>query len=165
MSDGQKKKLSKSRMGIAPWNKGKTSIYSNETKARIAATLTGRKQSDAQRKNISEKMKGRKMTAQHRENNRISQLKRFPNYENNGRRNRRKDRIKVNGGFHSSGEWENLKAQYNWTCPSCKKQEPEIKLTRDHIIPTLKGGSSNIENIQPLCRPCNSSKSIQTIRY
>jgi 5-methylcytosine-specific restriction endonuclease McrA len=55
-------------------------------------------------------------------------------------------------------EWETLKAQYNWTCPMCGKREPEIKLTADHIIPISKGGTSNIENIQPLCRSCNASK-------
>ena len=61
-------------------------------------------------------------------------------------------------GSHTLKEWEILKAQYNWTCPICKKREPNIKLTEDHIIPLSKGGSNNIENIQPLCRSCNSSK-------
>jgi hypothetical protein len=61
-------------------------------------------------------------------------------------------------GSHTFGEWENLKAQYDWTCPSCRKSEPEIKLTEDHIIPLSRGGSNNIENIQPLCGSCNSKK-------
>ena len=61
-------------------------------------------------------------------------------------------------GSHTFGEWEILKAQYNWTCPHCQKKEPEIKLTEDHIIPLSKGGSDNIENIQPLCKNGNSQK-------
>ncbi len=70
-----------------------------------------------------------------------------------------------NGGSHTQGEWETLKAQYNWTCPSCYKQEPDIVLTADHIVPLIKGGSDNIENIQPLCKSCNCKKHTRTIKY
>ena len=68
-------------------------------------------------------------------------------------------------GSHTLGEWERLKAQYDWTCPSCERREPEIKLTEDHIISIKLGGSNNIENIQPLCQSCNSKKHTKTIKY
>jgi len=68
-------------------------------------------------------------------------------------------------GGHTLGEWETLKAQYDWRCPSCHKQEPEISLTEDHIVPLFIGGSDNIENIQPLCRSCNCKKHLKVIKF
>lgn len=68
-------------------------------------------------------------------------------------------------GSHTLGEWENLKAQYDWICPACRKREPKVRLTVDHIIPLSKGGSNNIENIQPLCGSCNSRKNAKIIKY
>jgi 5-methylcytosine-specific restriction endonuclease McrA len=61
-------------------------------------------------------------------------------------------------GSHTVAEWEALKAHYDYRCLCCGKQEPEIKLTEDHVIPLGPDGSDGIENIQPLCGPCNSSK-------
>lgn len=68
-------------------------------------------------------------------------------------------------GNHTYGEWETVKAQFNWTCPRCLKSEPEVSLTRDHIVPLSKGGSDNIENIQPLCLKCNLWKYTKIINF
>lgn len=87
-----------------------------------------------------------------------------PDYVN-WQKNLRQYRIRANGGNHSYKEWEILKAQYNWTCLCCRRSEPEIKLTEDHIIPLSKGGSHNIENIQPLCMSCNQKKSTKIIKF
>ncbi len=154
-----------------PWNKGKTGIYSLEYRKKISDARKKQVFSDEAKYKMGASKRGKKETLENREKNRQGQYRRFKrenpdyNYEDNGRRIRRKVRLLQNGGFHSKGEWETLKAQYNWTCPCCKKSEPEISLTKDHIIPALKGGSNNIENIQPLCKPCNSSKHSKIIKY
>ncbi len=62
-------------------------------------------------------------------------------------------------------EWLQLKHRYNYTCLRCGKREPEIKLTADHIVPISKGGVGTIDNIQPLCRRCNTAKHDDTIDY
>jgi len=74
-------------------------------------------------------------------------------------------RIKDCDGLHSAGEWELLKLQHGYRCPACGQQEPDIVLTQDHIVPLSQGGSDWIENIQPLCKSCNSKKHIQSVFY
>jgi 5-methylcytosine-specific restriction endonuclease McrA len=89
--------------------------------------------------------KSRKYIAAHPEKNTINQA------------NRRATKMK-NGGKIRSKEWLDLKEKYNFTCLKCGKKEPEIKLTLDHVVPLVMGGAHSIENAQPLCVSCNSSK-------
>jgi len=70
----------------------------------------------------------------------------------------RKHRIRANGGKVTLEQWESLKRLHNYTCVFCKRKEPEIKLTQDHIIPITKNGVHDITNLQPLCVSCNSTK-------
>lgn len=68
-------------------------------------------------------------------------------------------------GTVTAHEWEELKRFYNYTCLCCKRREPEIKLTQDHVIPVSMGGEHSIKNLQPLCGSCNSKKSKKHIDY
>jgi 5-methylcytosine-specific restriction endonuclease McrA len=78
-----------------------------------------------------------------------------------------KRRARKNGtnGNYTRKEWLELKQFYNYRCPACKRKEPEIQLTIDHIVPLSKGGRHNATNIQPLCFSCNSRKNIKIVKY
>ncbi len=69
------------------------------------------------------------------------------------------------GAGLSDGEWERIKADAGYCCLCCRKAEPDIKLTVDHIVPISKGGAHEPANIQPLCHSCNSKKRTTVIDY
>ena len=77
----------------------------------------------------------------------------------------RRAKIRQAPGAHTESEWRDLKNRTGNKCLSCKKSGDEVVLTKDHIVPISKGGSNSIENIQPLCGPCNSRKLSKTILY
>lgn len=79
--------------------------------------------------------------------------------------NRRRAKEHAAPGAHTVEEWKALKAQYDYTCLCCGRREPQIELTRDHVVPLDLGGSDDITNIQPLCRSCNGAKGARITDY
>ena len=46
-------------------------------------------------------------------------------------------------------------ARDNYKCVRCGSGE---KLTVDHVVPMVRGGTNDIDNLQTLCKSCNSKK-------
>lgn len=67
---------------------------------------------------------------------------------------RRRGNLK-NAGKFTAQEWEEIKQKFNYRCAMCGKKR---KLTQDHIRPLTKNGLNIKENVQPLCKSCNSKK-------
>lgn len=75
---------------------------------------------------------------------------------------RRRTRITEAGGSFTLQEWRDLCKKHGNRCLRCNKRR---KLTPDHVVPVSKGGTSDISNIQPLCKPCNSAKKTKSTDY
>ena len=73
-----------------------------------------------------------------------------------------KRRANKQGSF-TAQEWQDLCARHDYRCLACG--ESNVKLTVDHVVPLSKGGMNTIENLQPLCGSCNSSKHTKEIDY
>ena len=76
---------------------------------------------------------------------------------------RRRTKKTQAGGSYTASEFNALVSHYGNRCACCGRTN--VKLTADHIVPVAKGGTSNIDNIQPLCLSCNSRKGAKTIDY
>ena len=64
---------------------------------------------------------------------------------------------------HTKQEWEEMLNYFNHTCVRCEDAESEI--VKDHIVPIYQNGSDGIDNLQPLCVSCNSSKGAENIDH
>ena len=75
---------------------------------------------------------------------------------------RRRNMKRSNGGTYELDEWQMLVAMTKGKCLCCGKKR---KLELDHVKPVSKGGTSNLDNLQPLCRSCNAGKGATTADY
>ena len=64
-------------------------------------------------------------------------------------------RVRGNGGKHTAKEWRDLCHKYGNKCLCCGSCE---RLTKDHVVPVSRGGVNTIDNLQLLCKSCNSKK-------
>ena len=53
-------------------------------------------------------------------------------------------------------QWHEIKDAYEHRCVYCHRKMQ--RLTQDHIIPLVKGGSHTASNVVPACGSCNSKK-------
>jgi hypothetical protein len=78
----------------------------------------------------------------------------------------RKARMEAGGAVAHTNDWNRLLKHYNFTCLCCKSVFGRERMTKDHIIPAgMPGASNGIQNMQPMCRPCNVAKDRHVIDY
>lgn len=75
---------------------------------------------------------------------------------------RRASIVQAFGNFTAT-EFKCLCSDFHNQCLDCGSYDKP--LTADHVIPLSKGGNNTIDNIQPLCGPCNSRKGVRSIDY
>lgn len=96
-----------------------------------------------------------------------------PEYGSNWRKNNpdkirnyqqiRRARLAGNGGLLTTEEWNAILEFYGHKCLCCGRSD--LKLTIDHVLPIFLGGRHTVDNVQPLCGPCNSRKKNKHIDY
>ena len=118
-----------------------------------------RKHSAKYKRNHPDKIKANNVRLRERKNE-LARMHYTPEIgrEKNGRR-----RARMYGSLVSEDQWQEVLDRYNHTCLCCGVRG--TLLTRDHIVPLSLGGRNDIENIQPLCRSCNSRKKAKIVDF
>lgn len=74
---------------------------------------------------------------------------------------RRRANLAQSKGHYTARQWKALCDCFGHQCLVCGSSN----ITVDHVVPLDKQGSNSIDNLQPLCKPCNSSKGTKTTDY
>ena len=91
---------------------------------------------------------------------RVSALSKWGGSDNQAKRSERLAEARKRGK-HTKEEWEEMKSFFS-RCVKCGSNDDIVK---DHIKPIYQGGSDGLDNLQPLCKKCNSSKGPDTTDY
>lgn len=83
---------------------------------------------------------------------RVAAIEDYDDTENALHDQREKEHRKEN--IPNSIRWDVFERD-NFTCRSCGSRK---LLTIDHIIPEIRGGTLDMNNLQTLCKSCNSKK-------
>jgi 5-methylcytosine-specific restriction endonuclease McrA len=65
-------------------------------------------------------------------------------------------------GTLTVADWKLVLEVYGSACLACGDAD---KVTIDHVVPISHGGLNTIENVQPLCSYCNTSKGARVVDY
>lgn len=77
----------------------------------------------------------------------------------NGRIRRIRLKESKQKGDHTENEWIDMLNFFEFMCVRCLGGQDCDIIHKDHIMPIYQGGSHGLDNIQPLCLKCNTSKS------
>ena len=91
---------------------------------------------------------------------RVNALSKWGSSDNQAKRSERLAEARKKGK-HTKEEWEEMKLFFS-RCVKCGSNDDIVK---DHIKPIYQGGSDGLDNLQPLCKKCNSSKGPDTTDY
>lgn len=178
--------LSKAKMREA-WKRRRLIPVSASTRAKMSLARTGKPKSDEWKAKLSESNKGKHSlghphTEESKRKLREAKIGR-PRPDMRGSKNNKwKDGRTFEPGYYRAiyavqrqrrralgpiclDDWRDIKRRYGYRCPACGVPEPDIVLTIDHIIPISLGGTNDPQNLQPLCKSCNSRKHVSIKRY
>jgi 5-methylcytosine-specific restriction endonuclease McrA len=133
--------------------------YRKENKDVIAATA--KKYRENNKKNI--KNYSSTYYKKNKERIKIYQKEYWSTHKEIRREKERRRRANKNSicELFSKDEWVNKKQKTDGMCPVCSRHVGIDNLELDHIIPISRASINQmyfINDIQPLCRPCNSQK-------
>jgi 5-methylcytosine-specific restriction endonuclease McrA len=123
-----------------PEQKKQRAEYAKEYQTRPEVRERRRQQNNARRANMTEEQRYRR------------------NLTNRLYRQKKRD----NGGDLTADQWIEIMNLYDNRCLACGSDED---ITLDHIVPVSLGGKTDRDNVQPLCRSCNSSKWQKIVDY